>query len=151
MRLSDLWINFFIFKTRQVSLLLDTNFKFWQVTYSVPASFCLRFAFAHNFFVYCIWTKWEEIEAFRFTQRVKEKSCEIVVGQKIKFDFIFFLALLWTKDIHTFIQNGPTSTRQMTMHWNLRGRCLTFSRVILVFFFCILFFSCRVMFVYCWN
>ena len=149
MILSDIWINFFIFKTREVSLLLDT--KFWQVTYSVLASFYLSLA-CPNFFVYCIWTKWEEIEAFLFnTQRLKVKSCEVIVGQKFKFDFIFILALLSTKDIQTFIQNGPTSTRQMTMHWNLRGRCLTFSRVILVFFFCILFSSCRVMFVYCWN
>ena len=89
-----------------------------------------------KFFVHCIWTKWEEIEAFLFnTQRLKVKSCEVIVGQKFKFDFIFILALLWTKDIHTFIQNGPTSTRQMTMHWNLRGRCLTFSRAILSLLF----------------
>ena len=102
---------------------------------SVLAILCLRFTFHVKILGHCILYNWEEIEAFPFKQRVKDKFCEVLVRQKFIFDFIFFGALLWTKDIHTFIQNGPTSTRQMTMHWNLRGRCLTFSRVILVFFF----------------
>ena len=36
-----------IWKTHlEFCLLLDTNFKFWHLTYSVPATYCLRFASA---------------------------------------------------------------------------------------------------------
>ena len=137
-------LNFFIFKTREVSLSLIQSFDRWLTQFRLVFVYILLLHV--KFFVYCIWTKWEEIETFPFnTQRVKyNKSCEIVVGQKFIFDFIFFWALMWIKDIHTFIQNGPTSTRQMTMHWNLRGRCLTFSRAILVFFSFFAFFSFHV-------
>ena len=70
------------------------------MTYSVQASFCLQFAFTCDL-------KQLGREFFPFTIKVKKKSR--IIHKNSKFELKNILAPLWVKDIHTFIQNGPTS------------------------------------------
>ena len=91
---SNFW-DYLTFESTFLSLKLD-NFPFYLIQsfdrwLTQFQQFFVYVLLLHiNFFVYCIWAKWEEIKAFPLKQRGKDKSCEIAVGQKFIFDFIFF-------------------------------------------------------------